>query len=270
MIEQADLLNNIAAGIILALIIAIFSLKAKFLSRSGAAATFILAAGIYGFGGWKWTLPILAFFLSSSLLSKLRKNKNQNVDLYFDKTGVRDAAQVFANGGLSLLLVSLNLFYPNDVFYYLNVAVIAGVCADTWSTEIGTMKKFRTYNICNFRSIEQGRSGGISLPGTSAALAGALFIAFTGALWITDGLLVYFFIIILSGFLGSAFDSLLGATVQLQYICSVCGKITERKNHCGKGTHYSKGIKILNNDLVNFIAGLSSGIFSFILYEIIY
>ena len=270
MIEQSNLLYRLAAGVILASIIAIFSFKAKFLTKSGTAATFVLAAGIFGFGGWKWTIPIFAFFLTSSLLSKLRKKQNINVDLYFDKTGVRDAAQVFANGGLSLILVTLNLFYPNELFFYIYVSVIASVCADTWSTEIGTMKNFAAYNIRNFKRVEQGRSGGVSLPGTTAAFAGAAFIAFSGSFWISGSLLVYFLIIIFSGFLGSVIDSLLGATVQLQYICTVCGKITERKNHCGKETLYSKGFYFLNNDLVNFFAGLSGGIISFILYEIIF
>lgn len=267
--EQYILLKNLAAGIFLASIIVILSVKAKFLTKSGAWATFILAVGIFGFGGWKWTVPIATFFVLSSILSKFRKKKNREVDLYFDKTGTRDAFQVFANGGLGLILVILNLFYSNEILYYFYVAVVASVCADTWSTEIGTMKKFVTYNICNFKKVEQGISGGVSLPGFAAALSGATIIAFSGSFWIEDKLF-YFVIILISGFFGSIMDSLLGATLQLQYICNVCGKTTERKNHCGKETSFSKGFKFLNNDLVNFFAGLSGGLFSFILYEIIY
>jgi len=58
---------QLTMGIIFGAIFAYFSLKAQFLNNSGAVATFLLAAVIFGFGGWKWTLPILLFFILSNM-----------------------------------------------------------------------------------------------------------------------------------------------------------------------------------------------------------
>jgi uncharacterized membrane protein len=67
------------------------------------------------------------------------------------------------------------------------------------------------------------------------------------------------FLITLWGFFASLLDSLLGATIQAQYLCPVCKKVTERKKHCrdNQTTFYS-GLSWINNDLVNFYCSLSA------------
>lgn len=69
-----------------------------------------------------------------------------------------------------------------------------------------------------------------------------------------DKSVISFIIIILSGFLGSLIDSILGASIQVKYKCEKCKKITERKEHCGKETNYYKGIKWIDNNLVNLLS----------------
>jgi uncharacterized membrane protein len=65
------------------------------------------------------------------------------------------------------------------------------------------------------------------------------------------------FLITLWGFFASILDGLLGATIQAQYLCPACNKITERKNHCGDNeTSLHSGIRWINNDLVNFLSSL--------------
>lgn len=258
--NNSSLLSNFYIGMLLAAIVSILSFRAKFLTASGAAATFLLAGFIFGFGGLKWSVPILTFFILSSLLSKVRKKVNSEVEKYFEKSGVRDHWQVFANGGLGGIFVIANILSPNELFYYFYLASLAAVCADTWATELGTMKQTKTYNILNFKPIEQGISGGISLAGTSGALLGAAVIAFSGVYWIDLHLAIYFPLIIFAGFFGSIFDSYLGATVQLQYKCSDCGKITERKTHCETNTIYHTGFKWINNDVVNLFAGAAGSL----------
>ena len=46
----------------------------------------------------------------------------------------------------------------------------------------------------------------------------------------------------------------LGASIQVKYKCEKCKKITERKEHCGKETNYYKGIKWIDNNLVNLLS----------------
>lgn len=256
-----ELLYNFFIGSSIALIIVILSYYVKFLTLSGSTATFLLASFIFGFGGLKWSIPIMAFFILSSVLSKIRKKVNNDVETYFEKSGVRDHWQVVANGGIGGILVILNLIFPSELFYYMYVSSLAAVCADTWATEIGTMYRTKTYNILTFKLIDQGVSGGISLIGTLGGISGAMIIAFSGLYWIEINSIYFVLFIIISGIVGSFFDSVLGATIQAQFECGICGKLTEKEFHCNKITKHTKGINWLNNDFVNLLAGIGGGIF---------
>ncbi|MCB0265859.1 MAG: DUF92 domain-containing protein, partial [Calditrichaeota bacterium] len=56
------------------------------------------------------------------------------------------------------------------------------------------------------------------------------------------------------GIAGSLLDSMLGATVQSQFRCHICGKITERTSHCDDSpTALISGFRRINNDLVNIL-----------------
>lgn len=263
-----SLLYNIVFGLLLGAIIAAGSYKLKFLSASGSVATAILALIIFGFGGWKYTIPIFMFFFISSILSKVRFEKNREVELNFEKSGTRDFAQVFSNGGAAAAICFVNYFYNSQILYAAYSASIAAVCADTWGTEIGTMFRTKTYNIINLKEVKQGASGGISLPGTAASLAGALFIAAVCVFWISYDIILYFSVIFLAGFLGSIVDSIIGASYQASYICSTCGTITEKLFHCSTAAKHYKGLRWINNDLVNLSAAVSGAIFSIIIFYI--
>jgi len=191
------------------------------------------------------------------------------VDTYFEKSGVRDHMQVLANGGLGGVLVVINWIYPDEIFFLLYTAGLASVCADTWATEIGTWKKTATYNILNLKPVIQGASGGVSWLGTGGALAGSLAIAFSGILWVEFSYILYVILIFLAGLAGCFVDSVLGASVQRQNKCSICAGITERRIHCGLPAEYYKGIKLINNDVVNFLAGMSGAFLILILNSII-
>lgn len=265
---SSNLTYTLWIGAVLSACVAFASFKVKFLTKSGAAATFLLAAFIFGFGGFKWSIPIMAFFILSSMLSKVKKGiKGELEDAYFEKTGVRDHWQVAANGGLGGILVLLNSAYPSDLFYIIYVSSLSAVCADTWATEIGTLRKTRTYNILTFKRIEQGMSGGVSLTGTLGGMLGSFIISLSGIWWIESNIYQYILIIVLAGVFGSFIDSVLGAALQAQFKCGVCGKITEKNYHCKAETAPAKGITWMNNDMVNLFAGAGGGIIVIIFKE---
>lgn len=266
--SDPGLISQFILGVILSSIVALISVRFSFLTPNGSAATFILAAFIFGFGGFKWALPIMTFFLLSSLLSKIRKKSNHDIETYFEKTGTRDYLQVLANGGIGGILVVYNQIFPAEVNYYIYLASLAAVCADTWATEIGTLRKRTTYNILTFRKTDQGISGGISFVGTLGAILGSFVIAMSGLFWVDMYLVSYLLLIVVSGLLGSFFDSLLGATVQAQGKCGVCEKITEKHIHCGQNTSHYRGFRWLNNDAVNFLASIFSVVFIIIIIYI--
>lgn len=257
-IINISFINQLILSLFIAFLIVFISYRLKFLTINGSVATFFLAGIIFSLGGIKWSVPILTFFILSSLLSKARKKKNENVELFFEKSGVRDYAQVLANGGIGGVLVVMNFLTQNDFYYLLYLSSLSAVCADTWATELGTWKKTETYNILTFKKVEQGVSGGISLIGSFGALLGTFVIAFSGVFWINMNYIHYFLLIIVSGFAGSIIDSILGATLQLQHECNICKKITERKIHCGVKTNYYQGFYWIDNDVVNFIVSLAA------------
>ncbi|MCU7494488.1 MAG: DUF92 domain-containing protein [Ignavibacteria bacterium] len=263
------LLKNIILAIVLGAIAAVFSFRLKFLTRSGSRAAFLLALPLFALGGWKWSVPMIWFFLSSSILSRVRKKCNSGIDLYFEKSGVRDYFQVFSNGGLGGILVIMAYFSDSGLFYTVYIGMLSAVCADTWATEIGTLARTKTYNVLNLQTVEQGSSGGVSIPGTLGSLSGALTVAISSAVWVNEGLILYFCTIVLAGISGSFIDSLLGATLQSGFYCSICGKLTEKKFHCMRPAVHKKGILWIGNDLVNLTAGITGGIFAIIFRNIL-
>ncbi|MBL7074150.1 DUF92 domain-containing protein [candidate division KSB1 bacterium] len=249
-------------GMIFALVVVIISIRAKFLELGGAAATFLLGWAIFGIGGWSWALPILVFFFLSSIISKLGKNKKKEYEGLFAKSSRRDLGQVLANGGAAGLLMLGWNFFSNDLFYLLYLGTLAAVTADTWGTEVGLWIGGQPRSILSFKQLPKGASGGITLRGTLGAAVGAGLIALTGYGLRPDliGIRIGTFIA-LSGLLASLVDSVLGITIQAQYECPVCQKLTERARHCGdRVTELKSGFPWIDNDMVNWGCALS-GIF---------
>ncbi|MBN2426108.1 MAG: DUF92 domain-containing protein [Calditrichaceae bacterium] len=251
-----DLIMQIGLAILLSLIIAIISFHLKFLSLSGSLMTFLLAVAIFGLGGLQWAVPILTFFILSSLLSKAGKSRKQKFKNTFEKTGIRDHIQVLVNGGIGGFFVIISYFYNgnNAIFFYLYLISLSVAVADTWATEIGILFKWKPYLITTFKKVNPGLSGAVSLHGTIGGILGSTIIAYSGIIFLNKLNYDLFFIIIFLGVFGSIIDSILGATIQGQYVCSVCKKYTEKKIHCNYETKLIRGYKFINNDTVNFLS----------------
>lgn len=254
------LLHKIIVTAVLGFVISYSSLKLKFLSVSGAIVTFFLTFIVFYLGDVKWTVPILTFFILSSLLSKIRKRINPKVDSHFPKTEMRDRCQVLANGGFPGLVILCNQFLMSELFYIIYVSAIAAVCADTWATEIGNIINVNTYDVVRFHIIEQGISGGVSIIGFCGSLLGAIVISVSALPWLNNT--IFTIAIFLSGILASIFDSILGSTVQCRFKCTVCNEVIEKKEHCGFPANHLKGFKWLNNDGVNFATSVFGGLIS--------
>lgn len=252
--SSSDLQFDLIVGFILGVLTALLSIRYKVLTKDGGAATFILAFFIYGLGGFKWTIPIFVFFILSSILSKIRTTKNKIVDERFEKSGQRDANQVFANGAVGLVFMILYSFFPNELFYQLYVLYIAAMCADTWGTEIGTYFKNATYSIATLKEVTVGTSGGISVIGSIGAMIGAFIITYSSYYWLKNYSVLT--IIASLAFVSSLIDSIMGATIQVQYKCNICKLVTEKEFHCETTTEFNSGIRLFNNDVVNFLSGV--------------
>lgn len=250
---------QLTIGLVLAALVAFSTYRLHFLSESGAVGTFLLGTVVFGIGGWKFSIPILVFFILSSLLSKLGKRRKQKLAQTYQKSSRRDLGQVIANGGLAGALVIFWNFYRADSIFYLYLASLASVTADTWATEIGFFSKVLPRLILNFKPVPSGTSGGLTILGTTASLVGAALIAVSGWIVADPGQMNFgiFTAIVLAGLAASLFDSLLGATIQAQFRCPQCQKLTEKTIHCGsvKTLHHSGWVWI-DNDLVNLLAAV--------------
>lgn len=256
--------EQLVLGFLLSSAAAMLSYRLRFLSLSGSAGAFLLGFVVYGIGGWAWTLPILVFFIASSVISKLGQERKSSAHLIFEKGSVRDVGQVAANGALPGLVVILAGFFPDDGWFMIYCGMIAAVTSDTWSTEIGTLFRGKPRNILNFQKVEVGTSGGVSWVGLLGGFFGAGMIAVSGWMarpeWQTSNPgWVIPLMITLAGIAGSLFDSLLGATLQSQYRCRACGKITEKKIHCNSESLLLRGWTFFHNDRVNQFCALMGG-----------
>ena len=99
-------------GFILAIVIAYVAYRARSLNKSGAYAATLIGTIIFGIGGWQWAILLLAFFVTSSGLSRAFKNRKQGLNEKFSKGHERDAGQVFGNGGLADILRCASRLLP--------------------------------------------------------------------------------------------------------------------------------------------------------------
>jgi uncharacterized protein (TIGR00297 family) len=263
-------------------VIAYLAYKTRTLSLSGAMGAWLLGTVVFGLGGPEWMIPIVIFFVFSSFLSKIGKKHKKKLETIFEKTGRRDIYQVFANGGVAMIATMcwhyLEPVWPDSeiLWYMIFLSAIAAATADTWGTEIGAFSRKNPRSILGFKKVPMGTSGGLSFIGTSGALTGAFLIALSGkyALQIFAGLHLPMYLvglITLAGLAGALVDSLLGATLQAQYLCPVCGKATEKDHHCDRfPIPLLRGYAYINNDIVNFCNTLAGGLLGGLLYLLLY
>ena len=251
-------------GFLLALIIAFLAYRAHSLNKSGALAAIFTGTIIFGVGGWDWAILLLTFFITSSVLSRAFKKQKIKLEEKYSKGHQRDAGQVFANGGVAAVFALLHGFFPAALWPWLGfAAALAAVNADTWATELGVLNPRPPRMITNLRKVvEKGTSGGISLVGTLASIAGSAVIAIL-ALFLNPAVTPALCLLLTaSGLAGSLFDSLLGATVQAIYFCPKDQKETERHplHLCGTETIHLRGWEWLTNDWVNFACGVMGAV----------
>jgi uncharacterized protein (TIGR00297 family) len=210
--------------------------------------------------GWGWAAMLIAFFVSANLLSRYRRAlRSERIDDFVEKGNDRDAWQVAANGGVFTLCAAIFLVNASPVWIVIGAGAIAAVTADTWSTEIGTVAARPPRLITTGEVVPAGTSGGVTLTGSIAALAGCCSIAILALIfgWGNRAAIAA----IAGGIAGSLVDSFTGATIQRKQWCDLCRKVTERLVHtCGTITKPHGGVRWIGNDAVNAIASVAGAI----------
>lgn len=185
---------------------AYFFHKIKSLDFAGMVVAIIFGILAYMFGGWPnnagalYTLGIVVlFFVVGDLSTRLGRTKMA------EKHEQRTTENIIGNGGAALLA----LFFQQPLAFH---GAFASALADTMSSEIGMLSKQKPKLITNFQPVTKGTDGGVTMLGMLAAFVGALIIA-TFYFYFSRKAEVAL-IILISGFVGSVVDSLLGATLE--------------------------------------------------------
>ena len=269
------LAGRIGIGVAISGLIGLVAYRRESLSTSGVVGAVVVGTSIFGFGGWVWGLLLITFFVLSSLLSHYRSSAKAHLAEKFAKGQRRDLGQTLANGGAGALIALAYLLYPQPELLAAFVGAMATVNADTWATEVGVLSRCPPRLVTSWRVVEPGTSGGISVVGTLASLAGSLTIGLAAMAFLAlDGVfggagyaavgargmrgsLSLGLAALAGGIGGSLFDSLLGATVQGIYTSPSRERETERRiDSDGTLNVHVRGWRWLGNDLVNLCSSL--------------
>jgi len=249
--QLTELLARVAIGGVLSALVAVAARRELALSTNGAIAGAVVGT-ISIAAGASWGALLFSFFVPASALSKLgEREKAVRVGSVVEKGTERDVGQVLANAGVFTAAALGFLLWPSPTWQAIGAGALAASAADTWATEVGTLAGADPISIISGRTVPPGTSGGVTLLGTVAGLAGALFIAAAATLanWQAP-----FAAIALGGVAGALADSLLGATLQARRWCDVCAQSTERLVHnCGNPARHARGLRGLDNDVVNAV-----------------
>jgi uncharacterized protein (TIGR00297 family) len=238
--------------------------RANALSRTGAIAA-TMTGTVAVTAGWSWGFLLIAFFLSGIALSRIgAQRKAEIVDAIVAKNRARDVWQVLANGGLFTAAALASVLSPAPVWLAIGIGALAASAADTWATEVGTLVGGEPRSIVTGKTVPAGTSGGVTLVGSAAALAGATFIA--GAAVIV-GWPVPLHVAIAGGIAGAFADSLAGALVQERRWCAACRVPTERTVHiCGNRSGRVGGVAGFDNDVVNLLCSFVGALVALLIW----
>lgn len=186
----------------------------RWLSLSGTYAAIISGTIVFGLGGIPSTIVLLVFFISSTLISKKYTHSLEETSHTYSEKIRRDGLQVWSNGFWFTFFLLLWFIIQSDLLLIGALGAIATAMADTWATELGSRRfPSQTYMINSFNKVAPGTDGGISIPGTAAAMSGSMVLALV-SIYVFSLKSIVILPILIAGFLGCLADSYFGATFQ--------------------------------------------------------
>lgn len=220
------------------------------LSGRGALAAAVVGAAILWPTGWAGCAVLGAFFVGSTLVSRVAARVTGPSDQA--DTQIRDHRQVFANGGFAGLGATAEWLAPGLGFWLATVSLAASG-ADTWATAFGGLSPRPPRDILTRQPVPAGTSGGVTWFGSSGGFMGAASIGLVAVSVGGPGRLL-----LAAAFIGQGamlLDSILGSAWQARLHCPRCDAPTERPIHrCGTPADLIRGRAWLDNDAVNALA----------------
>jgi uncharacterized protein (TIGR00297 family) len=228
---------EIALAVAVPLAIGIVTYKLNAVDLSGALSGVLCGVLLIVFGGFRWFILLLAFLILGTIFTKYKYQYKRKVGAAQSNEGSRGYKNVFGNCFIPLIFVVAygvlggTTYVPylgyldQSIFLIGYLGAMATATADTLASEIGSTYRGQPIMITTLRRVPPGTDGGVSPLGEAASIFGALAIALIAIpLGLrANGIGTMIFITVLTGFLGTNIDSLLGATFQRRGILSNAG-----------------------------------------------
>jgi uncharacterized protein (TIGR00297 family) len=208
------------AGIyVFALALGLAAYRMKAADAEAVLSEVIICLLVIFFANIFWFLLLLSFYLLGSGFTRYKYAKKQKLRIAQSRGGVRGYKNVYSNSLVPLAMAVLYGVYGSDLFAFAFLGSVATATGDTLASEIGETARSIPRMITTLRPVEPGVDGGVTLLGEAASIFGSLF---TGILAVATGMAGYegLAAALLGGFLGTNFDSLLGATLQSRGLLS--------------------------------------------------
>ena len=196
-------------------------------------------------------LSVLADYVKGRLIGKSQRT-------------VRDAMQVFANGGAALVLAVAYPIVSKNSLVFAFVAVVAEALADTVASALGAFDG-KTVDLFRMKKCVPGTSGGVSVLGTAVAFA-ASFLIPTVAFLLRLIPSVNILALGALAFLGTFVDTLIASLFEEKLRCKKCGALTDEKLHCGKKCKHESGFSSIDNNATNLISTVLVAIVVILIY----
>ncbi|MFB6133287.1 MAG: TIGR00297 family protein [Halanaeroarchaeum sp.] len=213
--------ERIAVAMAIAVVFGYLSYALETASIPGMLTGVFLALQAVVLGGYGWFAVLIAFFAIGGLSTKYRYDEKLDRGVAEPNAGARGTGNVLGNSLAALIALLLfaahaRLPLPGDAFALAFTGSVATALADTLSSEIGGLYD-RPRLVTTLRRVDPGTDGAITWQGEVAGIAGATVVAgLTVALFGYPA--IYGLAVVVAGFVGMTADSLVGATIEGEYV----------------------------------------------------
>ncbi|MFT8356480.1 MAG: DUF92 domain-containing protein [Bifidobacterium aquikefiri] len=246
--------------LLVALGILIYAYQKSAITADGIVAAELTAATLYAFSSIWVAASLLLFFIAGSLVSKISNSTKKRGECRQGDAGARNWKQVLCNSLPACVALWLAHFSHNtNTAALICFSVFAAACADTFSSEIGMLSRGKVLNLINMRPVPNGTSGGVTLLGIAAGMAGSALLAIPSAG--QYGIRGFLFVLVL-GFFGTLIDSALGSTIQ-QRFADKHGQLMDAPAYPRQRAVV--GIAYASNNVVNMLSLILICIFAYFL-----
>ncbi|XP_061571192.1 transmembrane protein 19 [Cololabis saira] len=268
-------------SILVPLMVTSRALERRSLDRLGAL-TALLVGFVLTMANYSFFSALLAFFITSSKLTRWGGEKKKKIDAEYKEGGQRNWIQVLCNGGVPTELALLYMIEvgPGEIpidfgkqysASWMSLSLLGALACsagDTWASEVGpVLSKSKPRLITTWMEVPTGTNGGVTPVGLIASFLGgaAVGLAYFVAQLLTVNNLQHAdpqWPIIMyggaAGLLGSMLDSFLGANMQYSGFDASIGKVVSYESAttsriCGK--------PILDNNAVNLFSSVLIALF---------